>query len=62
MNEEEVRLWKGVYDLFKKDYPRNYIIIDWEKEEDESIMEEESQLSDDDLIPMGEISEDELPF
>ena len=61
MDEEEIRSWKGVSDLFKKDYPRSYIIIDWEKEEDESIMEE-NQLFDDDLIPMGEISEDELPF
>lgn len=62
MNEEEVELWKSVSDLFKKDYPRSYIIIDWEKEEDESVMEEESQFSDDNLIPMGQIDEDELPF
>ena len=33
-----------------------------EKEEDESVMEEESQFSDDNLIPMGQIDEDELPF
>ena len=62
MEEEDIEIWKRVSDLYKQDYPESYIIIDWEKEEDESVMKEESQLSDDDLIPMGEISEDELPF
>ena len=62
MEEEDIEIWKRVSDLYKKDYPESYIIIDWEKEEDESVMKEESQFSDDDLIPMGEISEDELPF
>jgi len=62
MNEDEVSLWKRVSDLFKKDYPRNYIIIDWEKEEDESVMEEENELWKDDLISAGKIGEDELPF
>lgn len=61
MEEKDIKIWKGVSDLFQKDYPESYIIIDWEKEEDESIIEE-SKFSDDDLISVGELDEDEIPF
>lgn len=44
----------------QKRYPEEYMFIDWEKEEDEAIIDEIQ--ANNELIIMGVLSEGELPF
>lgn len=46
----EIDLWKSVSKHMKDNYPDEYLIIDWVKEEKEN------------LLWMGQISKEELPF
>lgn len=50
MDTYEIDLWKKVSDIMVQKYHDEYIVIDWEKEENEN------------LLWMGQISEEKLPF
>lgn len=50
MDTVDIRLWKHVSNKMKEKYQKEYLIIDWEKEEQEN------------LVWMGQISKEELPF
>lgn len=52
--------WKAFGMKSQKRYPEEYMFIDWEKEEDEAIIDEIK--ANNELIIMGVLSEGELPF
>lgn len=45
----------------QKAHPNKYMIIDWEKEEEESIMDE-IKLNEEYMMEMGALAQGELPF
>lgn len=50
METHEIKLWKQVSDIMVQKSQDKYCVIDWEKEENEN------------LIWMGQIAEEKLPF
>lgn len=46
----DVEIWRHISKQMKEEYPKEFLIIDWQKEEREN------------LIWMGRISEEDLPF
>lgn len=61
IDEYDIDVWKRVSEKMKKAYPNQYMIIDWEKEEEERILEEKKQ-NDDFIMEISRLSEAELPF
>ena len=61
IDDIEIELWKSVACMKQKDYPKEYMVIDWEKEEEEAILDE-IKLNDEYMMTMGNLSESELPF
>ena len=61
IDDIEIELWKSVACMKQKDYPKEYMVIDWEKEEEEVILEEKKQ-NDDFIMEISRLSEAELPF
>lgn len=47
---DDIKMWKVVSNIMKEKHPEAYTIIDWEQEEKEN------------LIWMGQMAEEELPF
>ena len=61
IDDIEIELWKSVACMKQKDYPKEYMVIDWENEEEEVILEEKKQ-NDDFIMEISRLSEAELPF
>ena len=61
INKYEIDLWKRVALEMQKKNPVEYMVIDWEKEEKESIIDD-MKINDNYMVSMGKLSEAELPF
>ncbi|MDU6543060.1 MAG: hypothetical protein E6519_15715 [Clostridium sp.] len=57
----DIGVWKVVSQKMQEERPNKYMIIDWEKEEQERILEEKKQ-NDDFIMEISRLSEAELPF
>lgn len=56
-----IDIWKSIVGKMQKTYPNKYMIIDWEKEEEEVILEDKKQ-NDNFIMEISRLSEAELPF
>ena len=61
IHKMDLKRWKESSLRLQKNNPIEYMVIDWEKEEDESILNE-IKLNDEYIMAMGKLSESELPF
>ena len=60
MEKININSWKESALRCKKKWPEEYMFIDWEKEEDEAIIDEIKDNNK--LMIMGALTESELPF
>lgn len=60
---EEIHIdsWKKSSLSCEQKWPEEYMVIDWEKEENEAVMDE-IKLNEEFMMPMGELAQGELPF
>ncbi|MDU1601567.1 MAG: hypothetical protein E6845_01285 [Clostridium sp.] len=61
INDINLKVWKESSLELYKNNPIEYMVIDWEKEEEEAILDE-IKLNDEYIMAMGKLSESELPF
>ena len=61
IDKHDIGVWKMVAKKMQKECSNKYMIIDWEKEEEERILEEKKQ-NDDFIMEISRLSEAELPF
>ena len=61
IDEYDIDVWKMVSQKMQEEHPNKYMVIDWEKEKEEKILEEKKQ-NDDFIMEISRLSDAELPF